>query len=322
MSLHTRLAGTAAAFAACLAFAGCGSGHPAADPAARLIQARRTPAAATAAANRSTADSEARRLLSLARIPDGAVRLRAGPRSLSGPAMGTPAVSSLVDTARFWRVAMSFQRALAWLQAHPPRQLAENGTASTWDGHGTSMAGFSYGGPASPAWQSAALEIGVAPAAGGGTVIRADAVVVWLDPRPVPDNVTGPRARVTVAGGCPGSDAGYVGVSNPGSRLTGRLLPAAIPAAGLECRYDGMNGRAWKLREDRLLGPAAAGRLASTMARLPLGHVDGGITSCPMDDGSAEIIALSYAHQADVDLWVNLNGCGGVSNGYIVVGGQ
>jgi hypothetical protein len=39
-----------------------------------------------------------------------------------------------------------------------------------------------------------------------------------------------------------------------------------------------------------------------------------------MDDGSANVIALSYASRADVDLWVNATGCGGVSNGYIVAG--
>jgi hypothetical protein len=36
--------------------------------------------------------------------------------------------------------------------------------------------------------------------------------------------------------------------------------------------------------------------------------------------GSAELIALSYPGRPDVDLWVRLNGCGGVSNGYIFAG--
>jgi hypothetical protein len=68
--------------------------------------------------------------------------------------------------------------------------------------------------------------------------------------------------RVTVAGGCPDSDAGFADVTNSGPALT----------------------------------------------------------RCPMDDGSAEVIALSYSGRADVDLWISLNGCGGVSNGHILAG--
>jgi hypothetical protein len=36
-----------------------------------------------------------------------------------------------------------------------------------------------------------------------------------------------------------------------------------------------------------------------------------------MDDGSAEIIALSYASRPTVDLWVTLNGCRYIANGFI-----
>jgi hypothetical protein len=54
------------------------------------------------------------------------------------------------------------------------------------------------------------------------------------------------------------------------------------------------------------------------MAGRQLSHALGGVMSCPFDDGSAELIALSYPGGPDVDLWVLLNGCGGVSNGYIV----
>jgi hypothetical protein len=37
-----------------------------------------------------------------------------------------------------------------------------------------------------------------------------------------------------------------------------------------------------------------------------------------MDDGSAEVLALAYPGRPDVDLWVTLNGCRDVSNGYIL----
>jgi hypothetical protein len=56
------------------------------------------------------------------------------------------------------------------------------------------------------------------------------------------------------------------------------------------------------------------------MARKSLSHLIGVVYHCPMDQGSEELIALSYRGRPDVDLWVHLDGCGGVSNGYIVAG--
>ena len=68
------------------------------------------------------------------------------------------------------------------------------------------------------------------------------------------------------------------------------------------------------------MNAVAARQVAAPLARLPLSHVDGGVTSCPADDGSAEVVALSYSGRADVDLWISLTGCGGISNGHIVLG--
>jgi hypothetical protein len=65
---------------------------------------------------------------------------------------------------------------------------------------------------------------------------------------------------------------------------------------------------------------AAARRAAGPLARLALSHVDGGAVSCPADDGSVEVVTLSYPGRGDVDLWISLTGCGGVSNGFISQG--
>ena len=143
---------------------------------------------------------------------------------------------------------------------------------------------------------------------------------MWLDPVPEQDLGSARRIRLTVAGGCPDSDAGFGDVANSGPGLTGRLLPATAPAAGLECRYHGMNGPAWRLRSMTRLNVASAARVASSMARIPLSHLDGEVLNCPLDDGSAEVIALSYAGRPDVDLWITPTGCSGVSNGYILAG--
>jgi hypothetical protein len=220
-----------------------------------------------------------------------------------------------------WRVPLPLHAAERWLTAHQPRGLPPDGMASggTLSG-GTDMIGHSYRGPARAAWQSADLEIGVAKANHGGSVIRADAVIVWLDPRPVRYGPGAHPVRVSLAGGCPRSDRGVTGVINPGGALSQRLLPAGSPKAGLVCRYDGVNGRPFRLRTGQRLDALAARRLARSMARLPLSHVDGGSWHCAMDDGSAEVVVLVYPGHPDVDLWVTLSGCGLVSNGHIATG--
>jgi len=103
-------------------------------------------------------------------------------------------------------------------------------------------------------------------------------------------------------------------VSAPGGTS---VLRADGVAAGLECRYYGTNGPRFQLRAVTRLSAAQARRVAATMAAVPLSHPLGEVTGCPDDDGSAEVIALSYPSRGDVDLWVTLSGCTTVSNGFI-----
>ena len=127
-----------------------------------------------------------------------------------------------------------------------------------------------------------------------------------------------PVSRVTAR--CPATDKGIAGVTNQGADLPRRLLPAAAPTAGLECRYYGLNGRPFRLRSQTRLTAAAASKVARSMQRLPLSHTVGGVSFCPMDDEASEIIALSYAGRPAVDLQVKLNGCRFVENGFIQAG--
>jgi hypothetical protein len=303
--------------------AGCGSvpapGQPV-TPGHRpaLVTAAGSP---TAAGNRRLAVGQARWLMSLAPVPAEATALRRPPASLSGPAMGAPEVGSLIDTSRSWRLAVPFTQALAWLRAHRPRGLPQDGSSQSWSRGQPTSAGYSYRGHSSPAWQSAELEVAVAGAGGGTSVLRADAVVVWLDPVPVPDNGPGRRVHLSVTAACPAADNSVAGVTNQGADLRRRLLPPGAPTAGLECRYYGLNGRPFRLRGQTTLTAAAASKVARAMQRLPLSHTVGGIVNCPMDDGAAEVIALSYAGRPAVDLWVKLNGCQYVANGFIEAGG-
>ena len=68
-----------------------------------------------------------------------------------------------------------------------------------------------------------------------------------------------------------------------------------------------------------LAGPAAR-QAAASMVRLRLSHADPAVVRClPPADGSAEVLVFAYPGRPDVDLFM-LNGCGGVSNGYISAG--
>ena len=313
----------AAALAVCVLAAGCGTAHMAAHARGTSTLTKTHSRTVTAAGNRAAARAEAAKLLALARLPHGAVRLARPPRSLSHAAIGAPAAKSLVDLTAVWRVALPFATAHAWLSAHPPAGLSAGGEASsgnTITGR-TYTEGSSYEGPSSPAWQTAELNISIAPYGPHATAIRADGVVVWLDPRPVRSSPGAHPLRVTLAGGCPASDRGVTGVTNGGPGLTAGLLPRGEPTAGLRCRYEGMNGHPFRLIAATRLTRAEARRAAKTIAATPLSHPDGEVVNCPLNDGSAQVLVLAYPGRADIDLWITPTGCGGISNGHIIAGG-
>jgi hypothetical protein len=310
-----------AAIVVCVVIAGCGTAHdPASGPTQTTVHVS-TSKAATVAANRAAAQAEAARLVALAKLPPGAVRLGRPPAALAGPSAGTPDVASLVDQVVAWRAGLPIAAARKWLAAHPPRGLPADGGDLGSQSAGVTIYGTTYRAPASRAWASAELEISVAPDGPDATAIRVDALIVWLDPRPVPSGPGAHPIRVTVAGGCPPTDQGVTGVTNPGPRLTQQLLPSGPPTAGLRCKNAGGNGHlTWHLvTATRLAGPAAR-QAAAAMTRLRVSHADPVVTRClPPADGSAEVLVLAYPGRPDVDLF-QLDGCGGVSNGYISAG--
>lgn len=265
---------------------------------------------------------EANRLLALLRLPRESTTTAIRPASLRGPALGRPVVASLVDLSSYWSAPMTMDAAARWLRAHPPRRLALGGT-STWGGPGGSGigTGIGWGDRPTTAWSHASLEVGLT-AIGGVTVVRADAVVLWLDPRPVRIAAGGSRLRVTRDGGCSPSRESATGVSNPGERLDATLLPAEPPTGALVCRYDGLNGSGrFKLTATADLGPAAAARLARAVRRIRLSHSVGGVTSCPADFGAVDVLVFAYTAEPDLDIWYARAGCTTLSNGHIVARG-
>jgi hypothetical protein len=250
----------------------------------------------------------------MVQLPATATAIATPPPALHKPMMSV-ATSSLVDQARLWRVSMAFSATAAWIRAHPPAGLSKE-----WQSMGSSEpSGIGYGDHDSPAWQQAQLQIAVASLSDGGSAIRADAMVAWIDPRPLTDDAAGTRLRVTIDGDCPPTDRGYVGVTNPSTGdLDKSMLPAAAASAGLLCRYAGLNGKPrFALSVHQPLTRDAARQLAALISRIPLGHLDDEARSCPMDDGSVSVLVISYPGRADVDLWYARAGCQSLSNGHI-----
>ena len=318
---------TAAGVALCGLLAACGQATLTTPPADGQRSQLSTSRGPSAAANRHAAQREALRLLSLARVPPGAVAVSSHPSSLDGPVLGMTAASSLVDRTRFWRVPTGLDATIAWFRAHPPRGLKPSGSSSgggpAYQGQPAYlMVGVGYSEPDRQGIQDLELAIGVATLPGGGSAIRADGMAIWLDPRPIRDDGPGRRMRVTVAEGCPARDTRAVGVRSPAGRapdLDTRLLPAATPTAAAVCDFSGMNGHpANGLVRSRLLDQTSARKLARAVGALALGHPLGEVFHCPFADGTASVLAFSYQGRPDVDLWMDRNGCAYVSNGRIM----
>jgi hypothetical protein len=274
----------------------------------------------TAQHNRDATRREVRRLLALAPVPAGATKASGPLKVLSGPAMGTPGTSSLIDAHRFWQTTMSMDAVYQYVSKHRPPGLKPDGTENG-GGAGVTYEGISWSEPDTA--YATGLQVDVSLASRGqDTLIRTDGLGEWLDPRPVHDTVKGQRLRVTVTEGCPASDAGIVGVRSPGQGLDESLLPHAAPTAALICAYGGSNFKPpFTLRAHRSLGAGAAARIARQANKLPISHTDGDTRFCPMDDGSFDVVVLSYSGHPDVDLADHATGCGTVANGHIVVNG-
>ena len=278
-------------------------------------------APATAEHNKKAAEDEAKRLLTLAPKPPGARSVAEAPTGLSGPAMGAPMTSSLIDQTEFWSVPMSLDDSIAWLRAHQPAGMDYLGESSG-SGPGESYKGLAWApnhdAQTDPGVGGPNLQVNVAAVDTQNSAWRVDAIDTWLDPVPRRDVADGPRMRVTVTGGCPSTDKGEAGVTNEGADLDAALLPAGGPTAGLICYYNGLNGMAFTLTRSVPLSAADAARVAVAANASQLSHLDDEHVNCPSDDGSQAVLAFSYSGRTDVDLDYALTGCSWVANGHIV----
>jgi hypothetical protein len=124
-----------------------------------------------------------------------------------------------------------------------------------------------------------------------------------------------PTISVAVADGCPPAVAKARDVANadPGDSS---LLPAGIsPDAGLVCAYSGpLNPSSNHLA--LTLDASKAGHIVDVLRRLSLKQPIGSV-NCPADTGAFAILAFSYPHHPDVNLWWNTTGCQSIDNGRI-----
>ena len=280
--------------------------------------ASESPAKSSAASTPSAAD-EAAALLAAVQIPPGAQEVTAAPAE--------PSVPWLVERTQSWQVPLGFDMALAWEKSHAP-----TGTESTGGGTGSgpgpsdhSVDLFYVPITSSPAWSDARLSIEVASGTPTISYLHVYAAAGAIDPTPYPDNVTDPRVRVTVAGGCPQSNGKGDGEVNHGADLATMMVPVAPPAAGLLCEYSGgispTEPVPYRLIKSIPLDAILAAQIAAEIAQVPLAHVDGEMTSCPAALGAKAVIALSYAGRPDVDVWGTSDGCAWIANGRIATSG-
>ena len=138
--------------------------------------------------NQSAAQSDASALLAAALLPDGAVPSDGEPGGDGGvlsAAPVQPATSNIETKAAFYRSPQATDDVLAFVAAHPPSgtRLSISGSADGRDGHSVEFRAFEKPRLAHRLAVRRLL-VSVARLDDGGSGIRLDAQVVWLDPRP------------------------------------------------------------------------------------------------------------------------------------------
>jgi hypothetical protein len=124
-----------------------------------------------------------------------------------------------------------------------------------------------------------------------------------------------PAGGAAAAGGaCPARLPATVASTRPGAG--GRLVPPGVRSL-LLCAYHGLNppGESGRLERERIVdSPAALAWLVSNFDALPPAPR---LTSCPMDDGTADLAVFSYSGSPLNPVTVGLTGCRIVTNGRV-----
>ena len=210
---RTAIRTVAVTVAAAVALAACGSvvAPPASGPRSspdgtpRAMATRSAPATRSAAAvpgppagSRAEAAALARLMLSRLRLPPGARRPPGPlPPSLSQPAMETAGGTASLDQHQLFALAEPMDTAAAYLAAHVPADLTPGGTGESSGPDGVTMREVSDMVRSLPAGIAGAqLVLTVVPATSGGSLLRADAQVIWYPPRSAAEYIDPARYHV------------------------------------------------------------------------------------------------------------------------------
>jgi Domain of unknown function (DUF4232) len=216
---------------------------------------------ASAADNRTRAQTEAARLLSLVQLPPGTVSSATEPASARG-ALGQPtldeATPNLVDASRWWTTTASPHAVLAYVAAHLPFGAKRSTHGHTEGGPPGTVQTASETFALSPVLgvlRERVLGVTTATLPGGVTGIRTDGETVWLTPRPAWEQIPSGVRRVTF--------------SARGANAHGRLGRVSMPST---------------------LTGSRAMRLVAFINAAEI--VQPGVTSCPL--GLSESVSLRF----------------------------
>ena len=210
---RTAIRTVAVTVAAAVALTACGSvvAPPASGPRSspdgtpRAIATRSAPATRSAAAvpgppagSRADAAALARLMLSRLRLPPGARRPPGPlPPSLSQPAMEIAGGTASLDQHQLFALAQPMDPAAAYLAAHVPADQTPGGTGESSGPDGVTMREVSDMVRSLPAGIAGAqLVLTVVPATSGGSLLRADAQVIWYPPRSAAEYIDPARYHV------------------------------------------------------------------------------------------------------------------------------
>jgi hypothetical protein len=214
------VAAAAAMLAACGSFAAPTASGPSAHPSASTSASARP---GPPAGNRAEAAALARRVLSRIWLPSGARRLPSAPLppALREPPLWAQAAAA-TDMHRLFQLAQPEAAAAAILTAHVPSGMSLGITGSATGPSGVTTMQVAYDARSVPAGiYQARLVLTIAPASTGGSLVRADAQVIWYPPRTAAEYIDPSRyhvLRITVT------------ILNPRTHTIGKIVtsPAVI----------------------------------------------------------------------------------------------
>jgi hypothetical protein len=217
--------------------AGCGTHAPDLPARGRPGPAVTTgsPAGAgPAAGSRGRAQALARRLLSHLVLPPGArpVRLRVLPPLLRQPQIPDGGTHE-ADVHQLFLLSEPMSAVQSILEAHLPAGMEGSGDGQSADSTGITMESLSFEPRTLPAGiNGAELDTEVVPAAGGGSLLRADAAVIWYPARSAAERVDPARYRAAVVS---------VTLSNPRQHTVRRTITSVAIIARLAGMVNGLH---------------------------------------------------------------------------------